>query len=75
MGEASDDGRPVTEAAPPVPAATVILVRDGEEGVETVLLRRDARGSFAGMWVFPGGRVDEGDADPGRGYPALLVGR
>jgi 8-oxo-dGTP pyrophosphatase MutT (NUDIX family) len=53
-----------TELPPPVPAATVILVRDGDDGMETLLLRREERGAFAGMWVFPGGRVDPGDADP-----------
>jgi 8-oxo-dGTP pyrophosphatase MutT (NUDIX family) len=46
---------------PPVPAATVIVLRDGDDGPETLLLRRDARGTFGGMWVFPGGRVDAQD--------------
>jgi 8-oxo-dGTP pyrophosphatase MutT (NUDIX family) len=46
----------------PVPAATVILVRDTEEGIETLMLRRNSRLEFAGgMWVFPGGRVDAAD--------------
>jgi 8-oxo-dGTP pyrophosphatase MutT (NUDIX family) len=44
------------------PAATVIPLRDGAEGLEVLLLRRSRKGSFAGMWVFPGGRVDEADA-------------
>jgi 8-oxo-dGTP pyrophosphatase MutT (NUDIX family) len=48
-----------------VPAATVIVVRDGAGGVETLLLRRNSRLGFAGgMWVFPGGRIDDGDAHP-----------
>ncbi|HZR80646.1 MAG TPA: NUDIX hydrolase [Candidatus Binatia bacterium] len=43
-------------------AATVILVRDGADGLETLMLRRNSKLDFAGgMWVFPGGRVDEGD--------------
>jgi len=50
-------------------AATVIVVRDagdGAGGVETLLLRRNSRLGFAGgMWVFPGGRVDEHDAAAG----------
>jgi 8-oxo-dGTP pyrophosphatase MutT (NUDIX family) len=50
-------------------AATVIVVReagDGAGGIETLLLRRNSRLGFAGgMWVFPGGRVDELDAAPG----------
>jgi 8-oxo-dGTP pyrophosphatase MutT (NUDIX family) len=48
-----------------VPAATVILLRDGVDGLETLMLRRSPHtGAFADMWVFPGGRVDPGDIDP-----------
>jgi 8-oxo-dGTP pyrophosphatase MutT (NUDIX family) len=48
----------------PVPAATVILVRDGDAGPEVLLLRREARAVFgAGAHVFPGGRVDTADHD------------
>ena len=44
------------------PAATVILLRDGAEGIETWLLRRVRQMSFAAdMSVFPGGRIDEAD--------------
>ena len=50
----------------PEPAATVVLVRDGRDGMETLMLRRNSRGAFGGMWVFPGGRVDPDDADPDR---------
>jgi 8-oxo-dGTP pyrophosphatase MutT (NUDIX family) len=50
------------EPAPMVAAATVILLRDGADGLETLMLRRDSKLAFAGgMWVFPGGRVDPGD--------------
>lgn len=49
---------------PPIPAATVVLVRDGRTGLETLMLRRDSKVAFGGMWVFPGGRVDERDHDP-----------
>ena len=43
-------------------AATVVLMRDGVDGVEVLLLERPHhRGSFAGAWVFPGGGVDEED--------------
>jgi 8-oxo-dGTP pyrophosphatase MutT (NUDIX family) len=44
-----------------IPAATVVLVRDGEAGLETLLLRRNSKIAFGGMWVFPGGRIDEAD--------------
>lgn len=56
---------PVDDAPPAVPAATVLLLRDGDDGVETLMLRRDSRLAFAGgMWVFPGGRVDPDDYPP-----------
>jgi len=46
-------------------AATVVLLRDGREGLEVYLQRRPAAMGFAGgLWVFPGGRVDEADRDP-----------
>jgi 8-oxo-dGTP pyrophosphatase MutT (NUDIX family) len=54
---------PIDPALVPVkPAATVMLVRDaldGAPGVEVFMLRRTANAVFgAGMFVFPGGRVD-----------------
>jgi 8-oxo-dGTP pyrophosphatase MutT (NUDIX family) len=43
-------------------AATVVLVRDGERGVEALLLRRHSDLAFhGGAWVFPGGRIDDED--------------
>jgi 8-oxo-dGTP pyrophosphatase MutT (NUDIX family) len=48
-------------AAAPTPAATVVPLRDGEAGLEVLLLRRNSRGPFGGMWVFPGGQVDASD--------------
>lgn len=49
---------------PPIPAATVVLLRDGKPGVEVLMLHRTSKVHFGGMWVFPGGRLDEDD------YPA-----
>lgn len=44
------------------PAATVMLVRDGDAGPEVFMLRRTLDAAFAGgMYVFPGGRVDDAD--------------
>ncbi len=44
------------------PAATVILVRDCEGDYEILMLRRTSNAAFAGgMYVFPGGRVDNDD--------------
>jgi 8-oxo-dGTP pyrophosphatase MutT (NUDIX family) len=46
----------------PIPSATVILLRDGSAGLETLLLRRNSRIAFhGGAWVFPGGRIDPED--------------
>lgn len=48
----------------PRAAATVILLRDGDGGLETFLLRRATTMAFAPrMHVFPGGRVDAADFD------------
>ncbi len=49
-------------ASQPRDASTVVLLRDGSQGVETLMLRRALTMKFApGMHVFPGGRVDEAD--------------
>jgi 8-oxo-dGTP pyrophosphatase MutT (NUDIX family) len=57
---AEDEG-----ARPAIPAATVVLVRDGEVGVEVLMLHRVSKVAFGGMWVFPGGRLDDDDREPG----------
>ncbi|HET8640486.1 MAG TPA: NUDIX hydrolase [Pseudonocardiaceae bacterium] len=55
---------PLPPAVPPKDAATVMLLRDGQAGLEVFLLRRVAQMAFAGgMTVYPGGGVDRADAD------------
>jgi 8-oxo-dGTP pyrophosphatase MutT (NUDIX family) len=44
-----------------IPAATVVPLRDGPSGLETLMLRKNSKLAFGGMWVFPGGRVDDAD--------------
>ncbi|MFZ9398307.1 MAG: NUDIX hydrolase [Ilumatobacteraceae bacterium] len=59
--EPRDDGK----AAKSRPAATVVVARESSAstcGLEVLMLRRSDVGAFAGMWVFPGGRVDDSDA-------------
>ena len=52
-------------AVAPRPAATVVLLRDGPDGLEAYLqLRPSGLGFAGGLWVFPGGRVDTADRDP-----------
>ena len=54
---------PQREPAPLRAAATVLLLRDGETGVEVLMTRRSATASFApGAYVFPGGGIDAADA-------------
>ncbi len=59
------DGRRLTAAATPRAASTVVLLRPGPAGSELLLTHRPASMVFAGdLHVFPGGRVDDGDAQP-----------
>jgi 8-oxo-dGTP pyrophosphatase MutT (NUDIX family) len=50
------------EAVTPVPAATILMLRDGTEGLEVFMVVRHQQIDFAsGALVFPGGKVDQGD--------------
>ena len=52
-----------TAPAIPRPAATLLLLRDGADGLEVLMVRRAREMDFAaGALVFPGGRVEEADA-------------
>jgi 8-oxo-dGTP pyrophosphatase MutT (NUDIX family) len=52
------------EPAVPVDAATIVLLRDGDDGVEVYLLRRQSTMEFLpGMYVFPGGKAQASDRD------------
>jgi 8-oxo-dGTP pyrophosphatase MutT (NUDIX family) len=53
----------------PKDAATVVLLRDTDDGLQAFLLRRVVGMAFAGgMSVFPGGGVDRRDADVAVGW-------
>ena len=54
---------------PPRLAASVIVLRGGDEELEVLLVQRNPASRFmGGAWVFPGGAVDAAD---GEGEPAL----
>lgn len=51
--------------AVPRDAATLVLLRDGADGLEVFCVERNRKSGFmAGALVFPGGKVDDGDRDP-----------
>jgi 8-oxo-dGTP pyrophosphatase MutT (NUDIX family) len=57
----------VTEKQPatPVPAATILMLRDSPKGLEVFMVVRHHQIDFAsGALVFPGGKADEADFDP-----------
>lgn len=55
---------PTAEECPRA-AASVVLLRDAPQGLEVLLQRRHAQSRvLGGLYVFPGGKVDDDDADP-----------
>jgi len=53
------------QAPAPVPASTILLLRDGAKGLEVFMVVRHHQIDFAsGALVFPGGKVDQADRDP-----------
>jgi 8-oxo-dGTP pyrophosphatase MutT (NUDIX family) len=55
-------------------AATVILLRGGDDALEVLLAQRNPEARFmGGAWVFPGGAVntEDGDGEPGRKAAAI----
>jgi 8-oxo-dGTP pyrophosphatase MutT (NUDIX family) len=61
-GEEYNAGEPTT----PRQAASVIVLRGGDQGLEVLLVKRNPQARFmGGAWVFPGGAVDAGEAGDG----------
>ena len=62
---------------PPIrPAATTACLRNGNDGLEVLLIRRSRELVFYGSaWAFPGGRVDPEDTAPGASPFDELAGR
>lgn len=44
---------------------TTVLLRERDESIQTLLIRRPSHSSFGGAWVFPGGIVEAGDVVAG----------
>lgn len=58
----------------PRPAATIILLRGGDAGLEVLLAQRTPRARFmGGAWVFPGGSVAPGDGEGEAGLRAAAA--
>jgi 8-oxo-dGTP pyrophosphatase MutT (NUDIX family) len=50
---------------PLTPSASILLVRDGAQGLEVFMVKRHYQIDYAaGALVFPGGKIDPGDAAP-----------
>lgn len=59
-GEQLNEG----EVTPARQAATLVLLRDGPEGPQVLLVQRNPKQHFmGGAWVFPGGALHDDDAD------------
>src|SRR5688572_21056182 len=61
----------------PRPAATVVVIREVEgcDGFEVLMVRRHDNVAFmGGAYVFPGGRVDDGDQAAAEAYPPARDG-
>jgi 8-oxo-dGTP pyrophosphatase MutT (NUDIX family) len=64
-GEELNPGAPT----PPREAASVLVLRGGDDGLEVLLVQRNPEQRFmGGAWVFPGGALDP---DDGEGEPGL----
>ncbi len=56
------------QPAVPVPAATILMLRDGKDGLEVFMVVRHHKIDFAtGALVFPGGKVEDTDVEA-RGF-------
>ena len=69
-GEEYNPGEPTV----PRQAASVILLRGGDSGLELLLVKRNPAARFmGGAWVFPGGAVDAGEGEGDTAHRAAAV--
>lgn len=56
----------------PIPSATIMLLRDGVQGLEVFMVKRHRAIDFAaGAYVFPGGKLDPSDAAVSAAVPPI----
>ena len=60
---------------PASPAATIVLVRDGDSELEVLMIHRGADTAFGGMWAFPGGVIEAADIPDGTAPDPLPAAR
>ena len=46
-----------------IPAATVLMIRDIDDEIEVLMVKRSKKPPFENLFVFPGGKIDEADKD------------
>ena len=66
----------MTKPVRPKDSGSVLVVRQGDEGLEVLMGRRGTSAVFGGFWVFPGGKVDRADRQPQPAHdldPAVLA--
>lgn len=62
-------------AAPLIDSASILVVRDGEGGLEVLMVKRHEEIAFAGgAYVFPGGKVDPEDLELSNHISSFPVG-
>lgn len=54
-------GSDASKTLPAIPSATVLLLKDGPAGADVLMLHKNSKMAFGGMWVFPGGKIDQAD--------------
>lgn len=60
----------------PLPSATAVILRNGGDCIETLLIQRnESMSAFAGAWVFPGGGIEAVDYEGLDGSDPLAVAR
>ena len=74
LGDGYGSERMSDQDIPIRPAATVMLLRDTDAGLEVFMLRRTTAAVFAaGMYVFPGGKVDPADGDGDEAFVVAAI--